>query len=144
MPKPAMAYSDEYVREHIKARIVVEDRGHSSPCWIWQSGVNGCGYATGRPAGCAHGLMHRIAYRAFVGSIPLKMVIDHLCRVRCCVNPAHLEPVTHGENLLRSWAGQSFRRKPTARETQRGDGPSNGTGRRGQTGNVRTHCRERL
>lgn len=44
---------------------------------------------------------HRVAYELYVGPIPDGMVIDHLCRVRCCVNPAHLEVVSHRENILR-------------------------------------------
>ncbi|MFZ2529632.1 MAG: HNH endonuclease signature motif containing protein [Rhodococcus sp. (in: high G+C Gram-positive bacteria)] len=42
-----------------------------------------------------------MAYELSVGDIPEGLVIDHLCRVRHCVNPAHLEPVTNRENTLR-------------------------------------------
>jgi hypothetical protein len=45
--------------------------------------------------------VHRESYEYFCGPIPEGMVIDHLCRVRCCVNPAHLEPVTDHENWRR-------------------------------------------
>ncbi len=48
---------------------------------------------------------HRFAYELLVGPIPDGLVIDHLCRVRHCVNPAHMEPVTRWENTLR---GGSF------------------------------------
>jgi hypothetical protein len=45
---------------------------------------------------------HRLSYQAFVGPIPSGLQIDHLCRVRDCVNPKHLEPVTGATNLRRS------------------------------------------
>ena len=44
---------------------------------------------------------HRLVYEHCVGPIPDRMVIDHLCRNRACVEPTHLEPVTHRENTLR-------------------------------------------
>jgi len=44
---------------------------------------------------------HRYSYEAFVGPIPEGLTLDHLCRVRNCVNPEHLEPVSLKENLLR-------------------------------------------
>ena len=44
---------------------------------------------------------HRFAYEQIVGPIPDGLQLDHLCRVRSCVNPAHLEPVTCQVNLLR-------------------------------------------
>lgn len=50
-------------------------------------------------------LVHRWAYERFVGFIPERFDIDHLCRNPSCVNVAHLEPVTHRENSLR---GESF------------------------------------
>lgn len=44
---------------------------------------------------------HRMAYEHFKGPIPDGLYIDHLCRVRCCVNPDHLEAVSNRENILR-------------------------------------------
>ena len=44
---------------------------------------------------------HRAVYEVFYGPIPNGLVIDHLCRVRCCVNPAHLEAITQADNLRR-------------------------------------------
>jgi hypothetical protein len=49
----------------------------------------------------SHRFAHRIAYELLVEPVPEGLVIDHLCRVRNCVNPAHLEPVTNEENLRR-------------------------------------------
>lgn len=45
---------------------------------------------------------HRVSYELHVGPIPVGLEIDHLCRRRSCVNPSHLEPVTHTENVRRS------------------------------------------
>lgn len=69
-------------------------------CWLWTGAVDPCGYGRFR----AHVLVsaHRWAYEQFVGRIPDGLELDHACRVRTCVNPAHLEPVTHAENMRRS------------------------------------------
>ena len=52
-------------------------------------------------------IAHRLTYQWAKGPIPAGMELDHLCRNRRCVNPAHLEPVTHRENVRRGagWAG---------------------------------------
>ena len=72
-------------------------------CWIWEGGQKG-------PADHPYGavkykrrswLAHRLAYEMLVGPIPDGMPLDHLCRVRLCFNPKHLEPVTTRTNLLR-------------------------------------------
>jgi HNH endonuclease len=71
-------------------------------CWLWR-GATGTGYGVIRRGRAGEGMLqaHRVAYEMLVGPIPVGMEIDHLCRVRACVNPAHLEPVTHRENDLR-------------------------------------------
>ena len=46
-------------------------------------------------------LVHRFVYERLVGKIPEGLQIDHLCRVRHCANPAHMEAVTQRENILR-------------------------------------------
>lgn len=46
-------------------------------------------------------MAHRVAYELWVGPIPEGMELDHRCKVRACINPAHLEPVTHAENMRR-------------------------------------------
>lgn len=82
-----------------EARYVPEP---NSGCWLWTGTVN----EKNRYGYLGHGpkdlLAHRVAYGLFVGAIPEELELDHLCRVRSCVNPAHLEPVTRRVNLLRS------------------------------------------
>lgn len=72
-------------------------------CWPWQGTLKGNGYGelAIRPAKL---LAHRVAYVVNVGPIPAGLQIDHLCRNRLCVNPAHLEPVTSRENTIRGKA----------------------------------------
>lgn len=66
-------------------------------CWLWTATVSsGTGYGWFRRRGA-----HRVAYELAVGPIPDGLVIDHLCRVKLCVRPDHLEPVTNRENVLR-------------------------------------------
>ena len=74
------------------------------PCWVWIAPIHRSGYAyiqsaDGRRANLR---AHRVSYEMANGPIPTGLDIDHLCRVRHCVNPAHLEPVTHRENQRRS------------------------------------------
>jgi hypothetical protein len=72
----------------------------SGDCWEWTATlyVNGYGMAS---AGGRSVRAHRLAWEHLVGPIADGLVIDHLCRNRRCVNPDHLEPVTHRENVLR-------------------------------------------
>lgn len=77
-------------------------------CWLWTASGNNAGYGVilidgkrgpGRPGKFV--LAHRLMYERTVGPIPHGLDLDHLCRVRCCINPAHLEPVTRSVNLKR-------------------------------------------
>jgi len=68
-------------------------------CWLWQ-GASAHGYGVVRVAGSLKKL-HRLSYELMVGDIPTGYDIDHLCRVRNCINPEHLEPVTRAENTRR-------------------------------------------
>jgi hypothetical protein len=81
-------------------------------CWLWkESTVRGHGsFFLSRAEGKVYA--HRWAYEYLVGPIPEGLELDHLCRVRHCVNPDHLEPVTHRTNFLRGYAvgAQSMRR----------------------------------
>jgi hypothetical protein len=70
-------------------------------CWIFRKKPTNRGYAQMRMPDGTQPCAHRAFYEHHVGPIPEGMTLDHLCRVRQCVNPLHLEPVTRGENVLR-------------------------------------------
>lgn len=73
--------------------------GSAVECWPWLASVNGEGYGWFRDGKVRNA--HRVAYEHFVGPIPAGMDVDHLCRNTGCVNPAHLQPVSRRENILR-------------------------------------------
>jgi hypothetical protein len=75
-------------------------------CWLWTGSIVHTGYGSFNIGRGTHGSdsAHRVAYLLAVGCIPPKMQLDHLCRVRHCVNPRHLEVVTQQENLRRGTA----------------------------------------
>ena len=79
-------------------------------CWEWQACLSTTGYGM---FSIKHQLLraHRFAYEFFNNtSISEGLEIDHLCRNLICVNPDHLEAVTHRENINR---GRSFNREKT-------------------------------
>jgi hypothetical protein len=72
-------------------------------CWTWTGSRSEAGYGRLR-VGSDVIYAHRWSYEHYVGMIPDHMEIDHLCGVRHCVNPAHLDVVSHHQNMVRSWA----------------------------------------
>lgn len=81
-------------------RRIDEKIDRSGSCWIWIGAINPTGYGAVWMDGHAR-RSHRVVYELLVGPIPEGLDLDHLCRVRSCCNPDHLEPVTRRENLLR-------------------------------------------
>jgi hypothetical protein len=69
-------------------------------CWEWRGSHATNGYGRFQTSGGSKAA-HRISYEALTGPVPRGLELDHLCRNRSCVNPEHLEPVTHQENVLR-------------------------------------------
>jgi hypothetical protein len=80
-------------------------RGTPSECWEWLGAKlhrgHGIFHYTLIPGQHQQTTAHRFAYERLVGAIPEGLQLDHLCRNPGCVNPAHLEPVTGRENVLR-------------------------------------------
>lgn len=92
--------------ERFNDGVLVDDNG----CWLWQKAILVNGYGYFRIAGINE-LAHRFSYKVFKDAP--QGTIDHLCRVRHCVNPDHLEDVSPRTNILRGIgiAAQNFKKK---------------------------------
>ena len=115
---PTYDPNDDKLLQRFRDKFIVKDCGYDTPCWVWQAATLPNGYSRFHPTGPFTGgntmvYAHRYSYEIFRGAIPSGMQIDHLCRVRGCVNPAHMEVVTNKVNSLRS---ESFTAK-NARKT---------------------------
>ena len=81
------------------------DRRGPDECWDWTAYRMKRGYGWFRMDGRMF-LAHRVAYEMEIGPILKELELDHLCRNTSCVNPSHLEQVTHLENVRRGDAGK--------------------------------------
>jgi len=103
-------------RDYIRNAVVIEPY---SGCWLWIGSWNKDGYAAHyvreSDGNVRNRPMHRVSYELFNGPIPQGLVIDHKCRVRCCINPAHLEPVTNRVNVLRGDCGKTHAERAAKR-----------------------------
>lgn len=70
-------------------------------CWLWQGWIATTGYGVFNMNDRQY-LAHRLVYESLVALIPPGLTIDHLCRTKACVNPDHVELVSHGENARRA------------------------------------------
>lgn len=93
-------YVPGHNRRKSPTQYLEEDRGHDTPCWVWQRTKNDQGYGQISRSGRMV-YAHRVFYEEVRGAISDGLHLDHLCRVRPCVNPAHLEAVTCRENVGR-------------------------------------------
>lgn len=95
--------------EKLLARYIPEP---NSGCWLWPGVWSLKGYGIVNVRGRDY-RAHRVSYEHFRGPIPEGYFIDHLCRVRCCVNPDHLELVTNKENVLRGFGPTAMNARKT-------------------------------
>jgi len=103
MPAGHYPHKSKPVLERLLAKVSVDP---ITGCWLWTGTVDAGGYARIKVGG-RNGTMasaHRVSYELHVKPIPEGLDIDHLCRVRHCVNPDHMEPVTHRDNVVRGLA----------------------------------------
>lgn len=101
--------------DRLLEKIVVDAAG----CWLFQGQQSKDGYAKIQIGGYGfdgprsrNAMAHRVTYEHYKGPIPDGLQIDHLCRVRHCVNPDHLEAVTQYVNTMRGFGvGAVFSRR---------------------------------
>lgn len=74
-------------------------------CWVYTGARNQNDYGAVSFKSYGTSVAHRLSYTRCVGPIPEGLQLDHLCRVRPCVRPSHLEPVTMLENISRGFVG---------------------------------------
>lgn len=106
------------IREHpelkfqppdIRARFLAKVDIQPGQCWLWKGHISPYGYGILTNKKIPRGA-HRISYELYKGPIPRGMHVDHLCCVRHCVNPEHLEAVTPSVNSLRVWVRRREKR----------------------------------
>lgn len=78
----------------------VDKESSPSGCWLWTASIKTTGYGQIKSDDKML-LAHRVSYTLLRGPIPDGMSIDHLCKIRHCVNPDHMELVTPSENSRR-------------------------------------------
>ena len=80
-------------------RLMLHTKKSAAGCWLWTGHMSEAGYGIIQANGTRRA--HRVSYEFFRGPIPAGRQLDHLCRVRNCINPEHLEVVTQQENINR-------------------------------------------
>jgi hypothetical protein len=112
-----LAKRNEYRRGHVKGEPIpvlhghnrrarpphyrVVHAGYESPCYLWNRGLTGDGYAQ-TSFGRSNRLVHRLAYETAKGTVPKGLELHHLCENRDCIRPDHMVPLTHAEHARMS------------------------------------------
>lgn len=109
-------------KEQVIARL--DDNTYKDPnsgCWIWLNSLTPTGYPPARyTAFKKYVTAYRLSYFLYRGEIPDGLEVDHICRMRCCINPWHLRLVTHAENTRRGIYPKSTHRNGRKTHCKRG------------------------
>jgi hypothetical protein len=103
-------FGDSRLPERFWSKVRVSQCG----CWLWTAYVTPSGYGRYQLRKSVPRIAHRVAFEALIGPVPAGLDLDHLCRVRSCCNPRHLEPVTRSENTRRGLTPEMMRAKHAA------------------------------
>lgn len=103
---------NEYFTPEILERFFLKIEEDEHGCWIWKASGNDAGYGQFFPVKGVRVYVHRFSYLYFIGEIPERHEIEHECRNRGCVNPFHLDVLTHIENCRRGTAGEKSKLRP--------------------------------
>lgn len=106
----------EETENKLREEVIAKAQALQDSCWLWAELLTDIGY--GRfwrkmDDGWKLFLAHRVMYEEHKGSIPEGYQIDHLCRVRHCINPDHLEAITRKANILRGVSPPALNLKKT-------------------------------
>lgn len=98
-----MDMKNKVMFERMRAKVEID---YETDCWNWVGATDSKGYAKFRRPAKWYGRRevepaHRVMYEIYFGPVDDSLYLDHLCRNPKCVNPYHLEPVTHAENIRR-------------------------------------------
>jgi hypothetical protein len=97
---PRISLAERFWSKVNKNGPTPKHRPELGPCWLWLGAISH-GYGAFGVGRNKVKRAHRVAYELVKGGIPNGLEPDHLCRVRSCVNPDHLEPVTRLVNIMR-------------------------------------------
>lgn len=95
----------------IRKKILGKIKVCAGGCWVWGGAIfKESGYGqiriTTKKYHSKLRRAHIVSYETFVGEVPKNLELDHLCRNKLCINPEHLEPVSHYENMKRGMLGE--------------------------------------
>ena len=97
-----MQFYDDRIPMRIWNKVMPEPM---TGCWLWTASLTPGGYSQTSWGDKLNKSVHRVMYETLIGPVTKGLDLDHLCRVRSCCNPHHLEPVTRSVNLKRGEGG---------------------------------------